>query len=179
LPRLTDAPLETTSEADARIADRIRARRGGRLRPLDRILLHSPPVADGWNALLGAVRTGIGLPDALRELVILRIAVLNDAPYEWSAHEPVARRAGVTGEQLAALRASEVPAGFEPRTAAALAYTDAMTREIRVSEEVFAMVRAQFDDRELVELTVTAAAYNMVSRCLVALEIGEAPEETR
>jgi 4-carboxymuconolactone decarboxylase len=33
----------------------VRARRVGQLSGLDRLLLHSPPVAEGWNALLGAL----------------------------------------------------------------------------------------------------------------------------
>ena len=46
-----------------------------------------------------------------------------------------------------------------------------MTRSIRVPDEVFAAVRRQFDDREIVELTATVGAYNLVSRFLEALQI--------
>ena len=66
---------------DDEVAARIRARRGGELRPLDTMLLHSPPVANGWNELMGAIRRDTTVPADLRELVILRIAVLNAAPY--------------------------------------------------------------------------------------------------
>jgi alkylhydroperoxidase family enzyme len=52
-----------------------------------------------------------------------------------------------------------------------LAYTDAMTREIRVADPVFAAVRTHFAEREIVELTATIAAYNCVSRFLEALRI--------
>jgi 4-carboxymuconolactone decarboxylase len=151
-------------------AARIRERRGGELRPLDRMLLHSPPLADGWNSLLGAIRERSSLPDDVRELVILRVAALNDAQYEWAAHEPVARAAGLGDEVLTALR-DDAPAGLTGAQTAALAYTDAMTREVRVSDPVFAALRAHFDDRQVLELTVTAGAYNLVSRVLVALEL--------
>ena len=46
-------------------------------------------------------------------------------------------------------------------------------REIRVPDSVFAQVRRQFDDRELVELTATVAGYNLVSRFLVAMQIDQ------
>ena len=56
---------------DSEIADRIRARRGARgLTPLDGTLLHVPPIADGWNKLLGAVRTGGKLGGDIRELMV-------------------------------------------------------------------------------------------------------------
>ncbi len=76
---------ESTNSSE--VADHIRLRRGGRLTPLDGILLHSPPVADGWNQLLSAVRTQTTLPALIRELVILRVAELNGAAYEWRAHD--------------------------------------------------------------------------------------------
>ena len=56
----------------------IRKRRGGGLLNLDRLLLYSPPVAAGWNQLLGAVRTQLSLPARWRELAICAVAVLND-----------------------------------------------------------------------------------------------------
>ena len=46
-----------------------------------------------------------------------------------------------------------------------------MTRSIRVPDNVFAAVRRHFDDREIVELTATVGAYNLVSRFLEALHI--------
>lgn len=151
------------------IAERIRARRGGALRPLDRMLLHSPQLADGWNSLLGAVRGRLQLPADIRELVVLRIAVLNRAPYEWTAHEPEARRAGLGDAELTELR-REKPE-LDARRTRVIAYTDAMTRDVHVPDALFDALRGDFTDAELVELTATVAAYNMVSRFLVALDV--------
>ncbi|MFH0180247.1 carboxymuconolactone decarboxylase family protein [Streptomyces cacaoi] len=161
------------TEGTGGIAHRVRARRGGALRPLDRMLLHSPQLADGWNTLLGAIRGRLRLPPDIRELVILRIAVLNRAGYEWTAHEPEARGAGLSDADLAELR-RERP-DFDERRRRVIAYTDAMTRDVHVSEESFDALRAHFTDVELVELTATVAAYNMVSRFLVALDVQEPP----
>ncbi|WP_460061909.1 carboxymuconolactone decarboxylase family protein [Streptomyces sp. YKOK-I1] len=157
------------TEGTGEIAARIRDRRGGALRPLDRMLLHSPQLADGWNSLLGAIRGRLRLGADLRESVILRIAVLNRAPYEWIAHEPEARRAGLGDAELAELRREKPELGG--RTSRVIAYTDAMTRDLHVPDELFDALRADFTDAELVELTATVAAYNMVSRFLVALDV--------
>ncbi|HVV08621.1 carboxymuconolactone decarboxylase family protein [Amycolatopsis sp.] len=157
---------------DSAVAEKIRARRGGRLTALDGMLLHSPPFADGWNSLLGAIRGSSTLPGDIRELAILRVAELNGAEYEWSAHEPVAKEAGMTTEQIAALRVGGDAGVLDPRQRATLAYTDAMTREIAVGEELFRELGTHFGEQQVVELTVTIGAYNMVSRFLVALEVG-------
>jgi 4-carboxymuconolactone decarboxylase len=159
-------------DSGSEIADRIRARRGGRLRPLDGMLLHSPPFADGWNSLLGAIRGQGELPGDLRELAVLRVAELNGAEYEWTAHEPVAKEEGMTAEQIAALREGGDRSALTERQRVVLDYTDAMTAQVAVPDELFAALHEHFDPREIVELTVTVGAYNMVSRFLVALEVG-------
>ncbi|NLU76140.1 carboxymuconolactone decarboxylase family protein [Streptomyces sp. HNM0575] len=154
------------------VAERIRLRRGGSLTPLDGMLLHSAPVADGWNSLLGAIRDSTSLPPALRELAILRVAALNGASYEWQAHEPVGRAAGLTDAHLDALHEGGGTAALTPEQRATLDYTDAMTRQVAVPDRVFDRLREHFDDRQIVELTATVGTYNLVSRFLVALEVG-------
>jgi AhpD family alkylhydroperoxidase len=151
----------------------MRARRGGQLSGLDRLLLHSPPVAEGWNALLGALRSGTTLPADLRELIILRVAVLNDAAFEWTAHEPIARRAGLDDRQLAALQNPDAGSSpvWSPVQAAVLAFTDASTTAVTVPEPVFVALREQLDERGIVEVVATVGGYAMVSRFLVALEV--------
>jgi 4-carboxymuconolactone decarboxylase len=167
---------------DDDVTERIRQRRGGTLTALDGVLLHSPPFADGWNSMLGAVRGASTLPADIRELAILRVASRNGADYEWTAHEPLARRAGLGDEAIAAIRVGDVADAsiddaLTPAQWAALTYADAMTVDVSVPDEVFGAVRAHFGEREVLELTVTVAAYNMVSRVLVATDVraGEDP----
>jgi 4-carboxymuconolactone decarboxylase len=155
------------------VAERVRARRGGSLTLLDRMLLHSEPLADGWNTLLGAVRSRFELAAELRELAICRIAVLNDAEYEWRAHAPLLVDAGFPEDRLATLREDGDLAALTDEQHCVVAYTDAMTRDVRVPDALFAQVHELLGDRATVELTATVAAYNMVSRFLVALEVGD------
>jgi alkylhydroperoxidase family enzyme len=155
----------------APVVARIKAERGGRLLNLYRMLLHSPPVASGWLALFTAIRQQSTLSGRLRELAILRIAVLNGAEYEFKAHVPFALKEGVTQAQADSLRAGEAPTGLTAADDAALAYAEAMTRTVQVPDPVFAAVRKHLDDREMLELTATIAGYNLVSRVLEALRI--------
>src|SRR5882672_2946382 len=131
------------------VADLIRQRRGGDLHRLDELLLLSPPVAEGWSGLLSKIRGELHLDSGLRELVILRIAVLNGADYEWQAHEPVARRCGLTDAEIGALRrgAGQEPGAsvFDPVERAVLAYTDAMTVDVSVPPEIFGAVAKLLD----------------------------------
>lgn len=155
----------------AALVERIKRERGGRLLNLYRMLLHSPPMAEGWLAFFTSVRQQGRLSGRHRELAILRIAVLNGASYEFDAHVPFALKQGLTQPQLDALAADRVPEGLAEADRAVLAYADAMTRAVRVSDEVFTRVRSHFGERELVELTITIAGYNCVSRVLEALQV--------
>ena len=152
------------------LVERIVAERGGVLH-LYQMLLHSPTVASGWLNYLQAIRQQSTLSGALRELVIMRIAILNGAPYEAEQHAPIALKEGVTQAQLNELATWQDSTLFDATQRAVLGYTDAMTRDIHVSPEIFAAVKAVMTDRLLVELTATVGAYNMVSRFLEALQI--------
>ncbi|MFZ4285617.1 carboxymuconolactone decarboxylase family protein [Variovorax sp. HJSM1_2] len=170
--RLNPITPGTRPELAAQEAQILAAR--GRISPLYQVLLNSPPVAHGWEQMLSAIRNHNSLPASLRELVILRVAVLNRAPYEFDAHVPHALAAGVLPATIEAMRAPSLSAhpGMTDLQRLVLEYTDAMTRDIHVAEALFARVRAHFDDQALLDLTATVAAYNMVSRLLVALQIG-------
>jgi alkylhydroperoxidase family enzyme len=181
---------EAEAAATAEIYSRIAARRNPRpLIPLDLALLHSPQVADGYNAFVGAIRTKTSVSQAILELSVCRIAILNGAVYEWNAHAPLALKAGVTVAQLDEVMhipASTFTAGGEvvdkqkPAGSSltdaqweTLLFTDAVTVNIKVEDGVFGAIKARFSEREVVELTACIGAYNMVSRFLVTLDVGE------
>jgi AhpD family alkylhydroperoxidase len=164
-------PYADLSEPQAQaLAERITAERGSVLH-LYQMLLHSPPLAEGWLGYLTAVRQKLSIPGALRELIIMRVALLNGAPYEAGQHAPIALQEGVSQAQLDAL--PEWPASplFSSTERAVLRLTDAMTRDIHFAPEIMADVNAALGARGAVETAATIAAYNMVSRFLEALQI--------
>jgi len=153
----------------------IRARRGGQLLNLDRMLLHSPPLARGWNAFLRAVRTELEVDPRLRELAMCVVAVLNGAEYEFHHHAPEFVAAGGTAQQVAALRdplrAAADAEMFDEVDRAALQLTIEMTRGVTVNDATFDAVHRRLGERQTVELVGVIATYNMVSRFLVALGV--------
>lgn len=164
LPYVANPPPASTRQ-DAEIIERIQQRRAPRaLQPLDLALLHSPPLADGWNSFLGAVRTKTNLAADLRELAISRVAVCNRAWYEWKHHAPLAVEAGVSNEALETVKQEgelaevEKPAALNDRQWAVLLYTDEMTRNVQVRDETFARLKSLFDDRDVVEITGTVSS---------------------
>lgn len=150
------------------LADQIRSRRPNHeLLNLDRVLLHSPNFAKGWNGMFAAIRNQLALPGNLREVAIMAIAVLNKADYEWIQHEPEFLKAGGTKEQLAALKKLN-PKPFNEAERAALKLTIEMTRDVKPKQATIDAVRKLLPDQQVVELIGTIAGYNMVSRFLLA-----------
>lgn len=170
----------TYVEPESPVTEAIRQRRGGRLDPLDRTLLHSLPIAGGWNQLLGAIRTQTSVPANIRELAICRIAALNEAWYEWQDHYPLALAAGLQDSLLQLVKKGKSwdLSGLEDYATGTLFWTvlryiDCMTLEVHVPDSLFDDMKVWWNEKETVELTMIIASYNMVSRFLVALDVGE------
>ena len=197
----TTSSASTSDPSTTAAYEQLSARRAPNpLLALDRALLHSPPVASGWSSFLGAIRQQTSLPADIRELCICRVAVLNGATYEWEHHAPILKDEGklsqealehvkerkawqgwenAWGKNETGREDGEVGRALSDKQRAVLAYADAMTIGIKVSDEIFAWLRRSFDDREIVEITATVAAYNCVSRFLVALDVGEMSEKEK
>lgn len=106
------------------------------------------------------------------------MAVINQAWYEWAHHAPLAKAGGVSEEGMELLEQPDLDGknGSEvlsKKLWAVVDYTDAMTRDVAVKDGVFEQLREHFSEQEVVEVTATVAAYNCVSRFLVALDVGE------
>jgi alkylhydroperoxidase family enzyme len=158
------APDELVSDIKAR-------RPGGEMIGIDRVLLRSVPLATGWNSLLGRVRAEFKLDLELRELIMCRVAVLNGAEFEWNVHRPAYLAAGGTEEKCDALRDERIASNFNERETALLTLTDQSTRQVKVDAAVIDTLKRLFGEEQTVEAVATVAAYNMVSRFLVALAI--------
>jgi alkylhydroperoxidase family enzyme len=153
-------PNTFPSPEEAAIVARVRERRAPRpLQPLDLTLLHSPAVADGWNSFLGAVRTKTSLADDVREIAICRVAVCNKAWYEWAHHAPLAKAGGVSDDGMKILETDVLVGKKGPELTekqwVVVHYTDAMTRDVAVKDDIFAELKKHFSDQEVVEVTAT------------------------
>ncbi|MEZ5654116.1 MAG: DsbA family protein [Burkholderiaceae bacterium] len=172
-PRIPLLPLDLADPAD--LVAQVRARRGGHLLELDRLLLYSPPLTEGWNHMLGNVRTKLSVERKLRELAMCVVAKVNRADYEFAQHAPLWREAGATEAQIAAVADPDAawrdPAVFDELERAAIRLALEMTRDVQVSDDAFKACHRQLGEQGLVEFVGVVAAYNMVSRFLVAFEL--------
>lgn len=95
------------------------------------------------------------LPHRTRELAILRVAWRRQCRYEWAHHVLIARRVGVTDEEIAAVRAGT----GTPLTIA----VDELDGTSRMSDATYQALAAELDDRQLMDLVFTVGAYGLLA----------------
>jgi alkylhydroperoxidase family enzyme len=103
------------------------------------------------------------LPDRTRELLILRTAYNTRAGYEWGRHVPLARAAGITGEEVRRVGAGPDAQGWAPADACLLRAADELHRDARLSAATWSALAADHDEAQLIEITMLVGQYHMVA----------------
>ncbi|MEO2217599.1 carboxymuconolactone decarboxylase family protein [Chromobacterium vaccinii] len=130
----------------------------------------SPKAYQGLLACKNALaESSLGLP--LIELAYLRVAQLNGCAFCLKLHSQALRRRGESQEKLDMLAGWDVADALSPREAAAIAWTEAVTRigETRAPDSVFQPLREHFSDAEIADLTLAIALMNAFTRVAVAM----------
>lgn len=134
--------------------------------------------ADGVAALssLESYVRHSGLEHSLLELVKTRASQINRCGYCIDMHTKDARAGGESEQRLYLLPAWREAPFYTERERAALEWTEALTRisENDVADELYQRVRRQFDEKELVDLTLAVTAINSWNRLAIAFrtEVG-------
>jgi alkylhydroperoxidase family enzyme len=146
----------------------------GRIDPMlniYRMLPHAETAVYGFMKFGNALLFKAALDPGLRELVILRVGYLSDAPYEIHQHLRVARHCGVSPEKIAAAKEGPDAAVYSDLERAVLRFTDEVVRDVKASDAAYEAVAAHLSHRELSELLMTIGFYMLVCRFLENLEV--------
>ena len=142
-----------------------------------RLLAHSPPVAQCFIKLAGALLNEGELDPQLRELAILRVGALCDSEYEVHQHKRLARLVGVTEDRVERALNISGKGGLEDRDGELLAFTTAYVSHNKVAPSMFDTMRGLLGERQLTELMMTIGFYLMVSKFLENMEVDLETEE--
>jgi len=140
---------------------------------LTKLLAHSPNAARASRVTAMHIRTGSKLDPRLREMAILQVGYLARSPYEYSHHVKIGLEAGVSEADIRAI-ADETegrPTKLEPLAKAVLKAARELSRDIRLSDETFAVLKQHLDNERLIDLFMAICAYNSTVRLLAALQI--------
>jgi 4-carboxymuconolactone decarboxylase len=130
------------------------------------LLANHPALAKAfltWNGYL--LSRACTIPPRVRELAILRVAWRRRCRYEWAQHVLIARKAGVTDEEIARVRAGVTGAGSTGDAIVGLIITAADELDARsaLSDETSQALTGVFDDRQLMDLVFTIGTYGVLA----------------
>jgi 4-carboxymuconolactone decarboxylase len=136
----------------------------GRLEgPFNAMLLH-PPLGDALQAVGGALRYRGMLTARAREIAILVVAAHWRSDFEWYAHEPAGRAAGLTEDELSALRSGAVAGAFTgPGDRLVAATTAALLARRDLTDAEFTAAREGLGLPSLFELTTLVGYYTTLA----------------
>jgi alkylhydroperoxidase family enzyme len=115
------------------------------------------------------IRRDSTLSQRIRELLIVRIGVLCRSEYEWAAHAPALRRAGMTDSEIQ--RVVDGPGTGNDVEAVLLRAVDELHRDYVVSDATWRQLAASFDSKQLLDILTTIGGYRMVSMALNTLGV--------
>lgn len=136
------------------------------------LALHCPAFLEHWQRVGEELRYKTSLPARLSELAILITARHWTCQYEWYAHEPHARRAGLADDVIEAVRRGERPAFAAEDEAAIYDFCTQLHETRSLGEAAHGRVLALFGAAGVVELTALIGHYAMVAMMLNANAYG-------
>ena len=127
---------------------------------------------DAYRAMAQLERyvRGSGLEPKLIHLVKLRASYINGCSYCVDMHTKEARHDGETEQRLYAIPVWHETPFFTERERAAMLWTETVTNvsQTNVPDDVYAQVRTQFSETELVNLTMAVVAINGWNRIAIS-----------
>lgn len=128
-----------------------------------------------WLWFAGALMPGGSLPRDETELVILRVAHNTDCDYEWSHHQRIGRRAGLSEAEVARVHRGGAAPGWSERRALLLSATDQLHANKGIGDRLWSELSQMLDERQLIELCMLVGHYEMLAMTLNSLRVEPDP----
>jgi uncharacterized peroxidase-related enzyme len=136
---------------------------------------HVPDLAMGFAAFLKPLMGNGNLEAWYKELIATRMAYLNDCEYCISSHSYLAKLAGASEAQIKGIENYE-DAPFDEKQKAGFRYADKLHASAHdVDQAIYETARESFSEKQMIELTAVAAAFEFFPRFVSALAIPVTP----
>lgn len=134
-------------------------------------MIKHPTMLKRFNVMGGFILTKGLLPAREREIVILRVGANCVAKYEFGQHTVIGKRCGLSDEEITALLRPADAHPWNDVDAALIAMTDDLCADDCISAPTFAKLQERWNEAEVMELTVTAGFYRLVSGFLNSMGV--------
>jgi 4-carboxymuconolactone decarboxylase len=164
--RFPEIPLDKMTPAQRTIADAIMSGpRKGMSGPFN-AWLRTPELADRLQKVGEYVRFNTSLDKRLNEMAIIMTAQYWGSTYEWFAHAPLAIKAGLDPDIVAAIGAGNKPARMKDDEAIVWEFATQLRRDHHVDDAIYAKAVDKFGENGVVDLIAVSGYYDVVSMTL-------------
>jgi 4-carboxymuconolactone decarboxylase len=111
------------------------------------------------------------LPPRERELAVLRVGWLCRAPYEWGQHVDIAKRYGVTDEEIERVTQSSAAPGWSAHDAAILRGVEELLGDQMISDATWNQLARSWSERQLIEFPTLVGQYVAIAYSHNALRV--------
>lgn len=134
-------------------------------------LARHPDLAHAFHTLVGHLLFTTTLSIRQRELLVLRVAVLRHAEYEWAQHVVLAKDTSIGPDEIERIASGPDAPGWAPLEQAMLRATDELIADAEISDATWQVLASELDDRQLLDLVYTVGAYELTAMAFNSLKI--------
>jgi alkylhydroperoxidase family enzyme len=135
------------------------------------LLAHYPALTTAYHQLIGHALFATSISVRQRELLILRVAHLRDATYEWAQHAYLAGEAGIAPEDVAQVRSGPDAPGWSPLERALLSAVDELVADARIGDTTYRSLVAELDTQQVMDVVFTVGAYELLAMALRTFDV--------
>jgi uncharacterized peroxidase-related enzyme len=162
MARLNYIDKEAANPEQEKILSQL-TQKSGKIANIWKLWSHSPLTLETFMSFYKTLMKGT-LDGKLRELAYIKTSLLNDCAYCAEAHKGVARKIGITDQQLQEINSYESSSSFTPVEKLVLKYAEELTRTAKSSDSVIQELKKHLSEEQLVELNLTVGTANLTNR---------------
>ena len=162
MARLSYVEKERAAPEQEKILSQL-TQKSGKIANIWKLWSHSPLTLETFMTFYKTLMKG-SLDGKLRELAYIKTSLLNDCAYCAEAHKGVARKIGLTDQQIHEINNYESSGLFSPVEKLVLQYAEELTRTAKTSDAVVQELRKHLSEEQLVELNLTVGTANLTNR---------------
>ncbi len=130
------------------------------------VLAHHPELATAYNQLIRHALYFTTITPRQRELLVLRVAHVRDATYEWAQHVYQAGVAGISTDEVTRVREGPEAPGWDPLESALLSAADELVADARIADDTYAVLAAALEVPQIMDVVFTVGAYEIFAMAL-------------
>lgn len=135
------------------------------------LFAHHPALATAFHTFNGHILFASTLTPRQRELLVLRVAAVRAATYEWTQHVLLAGDAGIDADEIERIRQGPASEGWSDLERGLLAAVDELVADARIGDATWATLAAQLDEQQLLDVVFTVGAYDALAMVLRSFDV--------